>query len=396
VRTFCFALECTFNTFYIAFKILITYKQRNEIRGDVEVDEWLDEEEFIPRYNIAPRTRAPVIRRRGDPGPSSSREGGGGANDGVILQTMKWGLVPHWSNAEDKSLSTTNARSENLVEGGHMWASIKGKKRCAIPCQGYVSILSPFEFTLLTLRKAIMNGLRKAKTSCLILLNARMGNCCLWLDSTTVQQSKVGTLPEGDHDRANGFHTLAIGKPLWTFTIVTTDASKEFSWLHDRQPVFLTSKEALNRWLDTSSQTWTPELTKMVQPYGDKTTQLEWYVLCPYDSYYRCFTYILISYQVPKEVGKVGTESPSFIEPIAGRKDGIQAMFSKQRQAGRSSESPATSPPHFGTKRKLEASPTRSQEPELTPSAKKVKTASRDGSTQPVGPLFAGAMLGTI
>lgn len=37
------------------------------------------------------------------------------------------------------------------------------------------------------------------------------------------------------------------------------------------------------------------------------------------------------SYQVPKEVGKVGTESPRFIEPVANRKDGIEAMFSKQK-----------------------------------------------------------------
>lgn len=54
------------------------------------------------------------------------------------MQTMKWGLVPHWSKFEDKSLNTTNARSENLIEGGGMWASIKGKNRCAIPCQGWV------------------------------------------------------------------------------------------------------------------------------------------------------------------------------------------------------------------------------------------------------------------
>jgi len=53
------------------------------------------------------------------------------------MKTMKWGLVPHWSKFEDKTLNTTNARSENLVEGGGMWASIKGKNRCAIPCQGY-------------------------------------------------------------------------------------------------------------------------------------------------------------------------------------------------------------------------------------------------------------------
>jgi len=53
---------------------------------------------------------------------------------------MKWGLVPHWSKYEDKTLSTTNARSENLAEGGGMWNSIKGKKRCAVVCEGQVSI----------------------------------------------------------------------------------------------------------------------------------------------------------------------------------------------------------------------------------------------------------------
>ena len=123
-----------------------------------------------------------------------------------------------------------------------------------------------------------MNGLRRAKTSYLISRNARMGSCCLWLDSTTVQQSKVGTLWVVTMI-SKWVHKSVVGKPLWTFTIVTTDANKEFSWLHDRQPVFLTSKEALNCWLDTSLQSWTPELTKMVRPYSDETTQLEWSVL---------------------------------------------------------------------------------------------------------------------
>ena len=67
------------------------------------------------------------------------------------------------------------------------------------------------------------------------------------------------------------------------------------------------------------------------------------------------------SYQVPKEVGKVGTESPTFIQPIAERKDGIQAMFAKQ--------SAATSSQSFkGAKRKRSASP-----PKLSSPAKSVK-----------------------
>jgi len=101
---------------------------------------------------------------------------------------------------------------------------------------------------------------------------------------------------------------------LWSFTIVTTSACKPFAWLHDRQPVILSSREALDTWLDTSSQAWTSALTKLVEPCDRLASSLE-------------------CYQVPKEVGKVGTESPTFIEPIANRKDGIQAMFSRQMQA---------------------------------------------------------------
>jgi hypothetical protein len=134
-------------------------------------------------------------------------------------------------------------------------------------------------------------------------------------------------------------------EPLWTFAVVTTSANKEFSWLHDRQPVILSSREALNIWLDTTSQKWTSELTRLVEPYHDLNAPLQ-------------------CYQVPKEIGKVGAESPTFIEPIANRKDGIQAMFSKQRQSEKS-----------GVKRKRRSSPSEAMKTSsmgFTP-AKKVK-----------------------
>jgi len=113
-----------------------------------------------------------------------------------------------------------------------------------------------------------------------------------------------------------GLYDSAVieGHTLWTFTIVTTDANNDFSWLHDRQPVILSSNEAVNEWLNTSSKSWNKQLTELVKPYHDTSVQLE-------------------CYQVPQEVGRVGTESPTFVEPIATRKDGIQAMFSKQKRA---------------------------------------------------------------
>ena len=87
---------------------------------------------FKYRYNIAPRSNAPVIRRQ-----DTSQQGSSSTStEQVVMQTMKWGLVPHWSKHEDKTLNTTNARSENLVEGGGMWRSLKGRKRCVVACQG--------------------------------------------------------------------------------------------------------------------------------------------------------------------------------------------------------------------------------------------------------------------
>ncbi|KAG5728227.1 hypothetical protein E4T56_gene19041 [Termitomyces sp. T112] len=228
----------------------------------LDVDEWIDEEQFVPRYNIAPRSQAPVLRRGQGPG-------------GYVLHTMKWGLVPHWSKHEDKTLSTTNARAENLVEGGGMWASIKGKKRCAVLAQGY--------YEWLTKGKDKFPHFTKPRDGSVMLMAALYDSVVLEGQTT----------------------------PLWTFSIVTTEANKDFSWLHDRQPVILSTRAALDTWLNTDFPAWTPALTNLVRPYSDLNHPLD-------------------CYQVPKEVGKVGTESPTFIEPIATRKDGIQAMFSKQ------------------------------------------------------------------
>jgi putative SOS response-associated peptidase YedK len=134
---------------------------------DLDIQDWIDEDDFQPRYNVAPRSRSPVIRRA-DQGPQAGpapRERqtedneastSAGAPSSLtsesskpkhVLHTMKWGLVPSWSKHEDKSLSTTNARAENLVEGGGMWNSMRGKKRCAVLCQGFV-LLSMFIFRL--------------------------------------------------------------------------------------------------------------------------------------------------------------------------------------------------------------------------------------------------------
>lgn len=60
-----------------------------------------------------------------------------------------------------------------------------------------------------------------------------------------------------------------------------------------------------------------------------------------------CCLAVVYSYAVPLEVGKVGVESPTFIEPVQNRKDGIEAMFMRQTKAAANS-----------SKRKRDPSPT--------------------------------------
>jgi len=88
------------------------------------------------------------------------------------------------------------------------------------------------------------------------------------------------------------------------------------------------------------------------------------------------------SYAVPGEVGKVGVESPTFIEPVQNRKDGIEAMFMRQAKANEtaspsssSSSAAAAGTGRTGNKRK--------HEPSSSPSPAEVKDETRTPVTSP-------------
>jgi putative SOS response-associated peptidase YedK len=95
-------------------------------------------------------------------------------------------------------------------------------------------------------------------------------------------------------------------QPLWTFSIVTTVANKEFEWLHERQPVILSSQAAIDTWLDVSSQTWSDALTKLVEPYHDSTSPLEWCVSLVRTDHWRAQVSLAI-----KSLKKLGESGPN-------------------------------------------------------------------------------------
>lgn len=76
------------------------------------------------------------------------------------------------------------------------------------------------------------------------------------------------------------------------------------------------SKEMFT-WLDSGKQEWTQELQSLLKPFEGE----------------------LECYPVPKDVGKVGNDSPSFIIPLKDNKQSINNFFSNQKKASHGMES---------------------------------------------------------
>lgn len=83
------------------------------------------------------------------------------------------------------------------------------------------------------------------------------------------------------------------------------------------------------------------------------------------------------SYPVPKEVGKVGTNSSTYVEPVSERKDGIASFFKRQEEKGLGTTSNTTAKPKAASstavKPKVETPPVKKEEPVHSP----VKTESK-------------------
>jgi putative SOS response-associated peptidase YedK len=82
---------------------------------------WNDD--WNPRYNIAPTQPVPVIRQH----PKEPVR---------QLSLMRWGLIPHWSKDASGAAGMINARSETAATKPAFRESLKFR-RCLIPADGF-------------------------------------------------------------------------------------------------------------------------------------------------------------------------------------------------------------------------------------------------------------------
>jgi len=90
------------------------------------VEEYFDasgDDDWTPRYNIAPTQPVPVIRQH----PKEPRR---------VFSLMRWGLIPSWSRDTSGSARMINARSET-AHALPAFRDLLKFRRCLVPADGF-------------------------------------------------------------------------------------------------------------------------------------------------------------------------------------------------------------------------------------------------------------------
>src|SRR5262245_51633091 len=96
-------------------------RRKQIIEESFDTADWQDD--WSPRYNIAPTQPVPVIRQH----PKEPVR---------QISLMKWGLVPNWARDASIASSTINAKSETASEKPAFRDPFK-YRRCLIPADGF-------------------------------------------------------------------------------------------------------------------------------------------------------------------------------------------------------------------------------------------------------------------
>ena len=189
------------------------------------VEEYFDstpwEEDWNPRFNIAPTQPVPVIRQH----PKEAVR---------QLSVMKWGLIPHWAKDPSIAMSTINAKSETAATKPTFRDPLKFR-RCLIPADGFYE----------------------------------------WKKTGTAKQPFCFEVNDGELFAFAGLWDGwkdASGNWIKTCSILTTTPNTLTATVHDRMPVIL-DPESYDLWLDPGMQN-VAAISELLKPYDASQMQL--------------------------------------------------------------------------------------------------------------------------
>ena len=195
-----------------------------------------------PRYNVAPTQPLTVVTQRAD--------------EGRRVEQHRWGLVPSFAKSLKEGAKRINARAETVATSPSFRSSFR-KRRCIVPSDGFYE----WQGTGGPKQPYFLHPPERA-------VLAMAGVWAVWKDPET---------------------------GLWvpSAAVITTQANRMMSSIHDRMPVLL-PREAWDDWLD-------PEL--------DDPEYLQSLLEPPPDD-------VLEMVAISTRVNNVRNEGPQLIEPV--------------------------------------------------------------------------------
>jgi|SRR5579864_8922445 len=172
------------------------------------------EDEWSPRYNIAPTQQVPVIRQH----PKEPIR---------QISLMKWGLIPNWAKDPSIASGTINAKSETAATKPAFRDPMK-YRRCLIPADGFYE----------------------------------------WKRTGTSKQPYCFEVDDGGLFAFAGlWDGWKGGNGSWlrTCTILTTMPNSVTSAIHDRMPVIV-NPDSYDLWLDPGMQN-VAAISELLKPY---------------------------------------------------------------------------------------------------------------------------------
>lgn len=224
-------------------------------------------EALLPEnYNVAPTVDiygliAQADADTDDPGPSPDAT----ATTANVrrLETFHWGLIPMWAKEQKVGYRMINARAETVATKNSFRSAFK-RRRCLIPATGF------YEW------KVVGTDEKGKPRKQPFFIHRPDGEP---LAMAGLWERWRG--PDKDWDEA-----------LHSATIITTEANRFMSDIHDRMPVFL-PPSAWDEWLDPANDD-VADLERLLVPAGEG---------------------LLDAHAVDPKVGNVRNRGPELVEP---------------------------------------------------------------------------------
>jgi len=182
--------------------------------------------ELVPRYNIAPAQLSPIVIP---------------VEKGRSIHMARWGLVPSWSRDLSLGVGMINAPVETLDEKP-AYRTAFAAQRCLVPASGFYEWQN--------------KGVKNQPYRISLRNGALIAFAGLW----------ERWAPEN-------------GEPVETFAIITTQATKLVSEVHDRMPAIIAPAD-YRSWLTASANTakklLVPYISGMtIAPVGDRVSNVK-------------------------------------------------------------------------------------------------------------------------